>query len=195
VRAGTENGKTNPVKPAIPVWMWAAIAAAVLFTLYNFWNTEKERAIISDLRKQVAEQVQEQQSQQRQLAMTHREALILTSPQSAKFTMAPSKKDLPVLQATWNSAFGIAVTGQKVRAPSGNHTLQLWLIPKAARGKPIPSLTLRPDPDGKLDLLVAQPPDTIEATKALVITEEAEGGSAQPTTTPLWVGSVPVSGG
>jgi anti-sigma-K factor RskA len=66
----------------------------------------------------------------------------------------------------------------------------LWLIPKAQGGKPIPSLTLRPDADGKFVLLVANPPELMAATKALAITEEPEGGSAQPTTTPRWVGGV-----
>jgi anti-sigma-K factor RskA len=68
--------------------------------------------------------------------------------------------------------------------------LQLWLIPKAAGGKPIPSFVVRPDVDGKFDLLVANPPELMAATKALAITEEPEGGSPQPTTAPKWVGGV-----
>jgi anti-sigma-K factor RskA len=74
--------------------------------------------------------------------------------------------------------------------PSGNRVLQLWLIPKAPGGKPIPSLTLRPDAQGKFVLLVADPPEQMAQTKALAITEEPEGGSPQPTTEPRWVGGV-----
>jgi anti-sigma-K factor RskA len=66
----------------------------------------------------------------------------------------------------------------------------LWLIPKAPGAKPEPSLTVRPDADGKFELLVANPPDSSGGTKALAITEEPEGGSPQPTTTPIWVGAV-----
>jgi anti-sigma-K factor RskA len=62
--------------------------------------------------------------------------------------------------------------------------LQLWLIPKAAGGNPIPSLVVRPDADGKFDLLAANPPELMTATKALAITEEPEGGGPQPTTAP-----------
>jgi hypothetical protein len=53
--------------------------------------------------------------------------------------------------------------------------LQLWLIPKAAEAKPVPSLTLRPSGDGNFDLLVANPPDAIGA---LAITDQPGRESA-----------------
>jgi len=95
-----------------------------------------------------------------------------------------------VLQATWHQKLGIVVSGQKLPVPSGNRTLQLWLIPKTPGATPVPSLTLRPDAEGKFDLLVANPPDSQNGTKALAITEEPAGGSSLPTTTPIWVGPV-----
>jgi anti-sigma-K factor RskA len=82
------------------------------------------------------------------------------------------------------------VTGQKIAAPSGNRVLQLWLIPKASGGKPVPSLTVRPDAGGKFVLLVANPPGIMAKTKALAITEEPAGGSTQPTPPIRWVGGV-----
>jgi len=75
-------------------------------------------------------------------------------------------------------------------APASKRTLQLWLMPNTPGAKPMPSLTLRPDWSGKFDLLVANPPESPDGTKGLAITEEPEGGSPQPTTTPIWVGTV-----
>jgi anti-sigma-K factor RskA len=124
------------------------------------------------------------------MALARREALILTDAKSFKIAMPAGNKDLPVLQATWNPEFGLVVSGQMLVTPPDNRTLQLWLIPKSAGAKPVPSLTLRPAPDGKFDLLVANPPDSPGATKALAITEEPDGGSPQPTTTLIWVGAV-----
>lgn len=177
-------------KPAIPLWMWGAVAAAVVFALYNVYDAQKERAIIADLQKQVAQQVEEQRREQQQLALAHREAVILTDPRSVKISMPAASKNLPPLEATWHAALGIVVSGQNLPVPGGTRTLQLWLIPKAPGGKPIPSLAVRPDPDGKFHLLVQNPPDSQSDTKALAITEEPEGGSPQPTTTPIWVGAV-----
>ena len=82
------------------------------------------------------------------------------------------------------------MTGQNVPAPSGNLVQQLWLIPKTPGGKPVPSLALRPDAEGKFDLLVANPPELMEQTKALAVTEEPEGGTQVPTTPVRWVGDI-----
>jgi hypothetical protein len=116
--------------------------------------------------------------------------MILVDPESMKIPMPAGKQGWPVLQAAWHVKLGIVVTGERLPVPAGNRTLQLWLIPKGTGGKPIPSLAVRPDAEGKFDLLVATPPDSASATKALAITEEPEGGSPQPTTTPIWVGAV-----
>lgn len=176
--------------PVVPLWMWGAVAAAVLFGLYNAYDTARQRAIVSDLQKQIAQEIQQQQQQQQELALAHREALILTDSRSMKITMPPGRKDLPSLHATWHAALGIVVSGQKLPVPSGRRTLQLWLIPKTPGARPVPSLFVRPAPDGTFDLLVENPPESQGAIKALAITEEPEGGSPQPTTTPIWVGAV-----
>ncbi len=94
------------------------------------------------------------------------------------------------MEAVWHAKLGIVVSGLNVPAPAGTRTLQLWLIPKAKDGKPIPSLTLRPDANGKFVLFVANPPNAMEATKALAITEEPAGGSPSPTTKPVWLGAI-----
>ena len=94
------------------------------------------------------------------------------------------------LVAMWHAKYGIVLAGQKVPMPSGNRVLQLWLIPKAPGGKPMPSMTVRPDANGNFVILVANPPAAGSDTKALAITEEPAGGSAAPTTTPKWVGAM-----
>ena len=185
----TRSGSTAS-KSMIPVWMWGAVAAALLFALYNAHETRVTKDAIERTRASLEEQIQLQKESARQLAVARREALILTDPKSIRISMPAANKDLPVLQASWNRELGLVVTGQKVPEPSGNRTLQLWLIPKAPGAKPEPSLTVRPDADGKFELLVANPPVSSGGTKALAITEEPEGGSRQPTTTPLWVGAV-----
>lgn len=49
---------------------------------------------------------------------------------------------------------------------------------------------MMPDANGKFMVLVANPPESMDATKAIAITEEPEGGSPWPTETPRWVGGV-----
>ena len=177
-------------KHAIPWWIWSAVAAALLFALYNSWNRAREQAAIEATRQEMAQLVEEQQRSEEELKLARREALILTDRQSVKIRMTAVGKGLPELQATWHQGLGIVVTGRNLPAPPVHRTLQLWLVPKASPGKPVASLTLRPAADGHFDLLVVNPPASLAATKALAITEEPEGGSPEPTATPTWVGAV-----
>jgi hypothetical protein len=172
--------------------MWGTVGAALLFAFYNAYEAQVTKTTIQQTRNALEKQIQLQQESAREFALARREALILTDAKSLKIAMPAGNKDLPVLQATWNPEFGLVVSGERLPVPPGNRTLQLWLIPKAGGVKPVPSLTLRHGPDGKFDLLVASPPDSPGRTKALAITEEPEGGSPQPTTSPIWVGAVAV---
>ena len=191
-RAATTSQAPTPTRPPVPAWICAAVAAALLFAFYNAYEARVTNATIQQTRDALEKQIHLQQATARELAVARREALILTDPKSLKIAMLAGKKGLPMLRATWNPGLGLVVSGQKLQNPSVNRTLQLWLIPKAAEAIPVPSLTLRPRADGNFDLLVANPPDSPGATKALAITDEPEGGSPQPTTTPIWMGAVAI---
>ncbi len=190
VRAEARTTQSAKSSSAIPFWMWGAVAALLLFTIYTSWETVQLRNSIRETAAQAEAEAAKRARLEKQFAIAQREAIILTDPRSVKIPMATDSKDVPKLEAMWHAKMGIVVAGQNVPVPSGNRTLQLWLIPKAKDGKPIPSETLRPDADGKFILLVANPPDSIEATKALAITEEPAGGSTQPTSKPIWVGAI-----
>lgn len=183
VRAEARSAKSTKASSAIPLWMWGAVAALLVFTIYTSWETiQVERKI-----ERVNAQAQAEIAKRHEL---EREEAILADPHSVKIPMSTDSKDMPKLEAMWHAKLGIVVSGQNVPMPSANRTLQLWLIPKSKDGKPIPSMTLRPDAGGKFVLLVANPPDAMDATKALAITEEPAGGSPQPTTKPIWVGAI-----
>ena len=187
----------------IPYWLSAGIAALLLLTLYFAWDAHrlKEELRASNQRNQQNEQIvastqneraasqRELTAMQDQMAKMHRENAILTDPASVKITLAAQKIQAPQMVAMWHAKYGIVLTGQKVPMPSGNRVLQLWLIPKAPGGKPMPSMTVRPDANGNFVILVSNPPAASSETKALAITEEPAGGSAAPTTAPKWVGA------
>jgi anti-sigma-K factor RskA len=191
VRAEAQSAKrAAPVKSSIPGRMWAGVAALFIFSLYSAWNTQRLQKEIQIANERAATLLQQRHNLETQREAAEREATILVDPASVKITLASADPQTPKLEAAWHSQLGMVLTGQGVPAPSGNRVLQLWLIPKASGGKPIPSLTVRPDAGGKFTLLVANPPDLMASTKALAVTEEPAGGSAQPTTTPRWVGGV-----
>ena len=190
VRGQAQQSDVQTSATTIPSWMWGAVAAVMLLALYNFREARSLRVTIRQTQAALNEQVAFQKKSAQELALARREALILTDPRSIKVVMPSTRTGLPDLHVSWHATLGILISGEKLPPPSGTRTLQLWLIPKVVGAKPVPSLTFRPDSDGKFQLLVENPPDAQLDTKALAITEEPEGGSPQPTTTPIWAGSV-----
>jgi len=174
----------------IPLWLWAGVAALLLLTVYSEWNSMQLRNEIRKTNERTAALLQQRHNLEAQLELAKREATILMDPASVKVALTAKNPQMPALEAMWHSQMGLVLTGQRVPMPAGKRVLQLWLIPKAPGSKPMPSMTMRPDADGKLVLLVANPPEVMAETKALAVTEEPEGGSAQPTTTPAWVGGL-----
>jgi anti-sigma-K factor RskA len=177
-------------QPAIAVWMWIGVAALVVFSAYSSWKAHQLERSVQSLTATLENQVAENKKMMESLVAAKHEAHILTDPHSKKFIIWPNDKQMPKLEATWHPEMGIYVTGWQVPMPAKNHVLQLWLIPKEPGSKPMPSRTFWPDSKGKVDLMVDNPPEEMAQTKALAITEEPEGGSAQPTSTPMWVGGV-----
>lgn len=177
-------------KAAVPFWMWAAVAALLLVAIYTSWNARQLQRQISDVNERATAELHSREKIEEELAVVRREAAILADPASVKIALAGGGPDSGLLQASWHEKLGMVVSGQKVPQPAHGRVLQLWLIPKTPGGKPLPSETLRPDADGNFVLLVSKPPEVMAETKALAITEEPTGGSAQPTTTPKWVGGV-----
>jgi len=191
VRAESQAAKRNiPSRLAISYWMWAGVAALFLATIYSAWNAQRLQREIERANQIAGAILQRRHELEIQLEVAKREAAILIDPASVKIALASPDPQSPRLEAKWHPELGIVLTGQKIPAPSGNRVLQLWLIPRAPGGKPIPSLTLRPDAEGKFVLLVSNPPELMADTKALAITEEPAGGSPAPTTAPRWVGGV-----
>jgi anti-sigma factor RsiW len=194
--------KTTP--SGIPYWLSAGIAALLLLTLYFAWDVHRlkqELRAANEQNQRTAQMIASTQDQrdatqqklaamEEQMAKMHRENAILTDPASVKIMLAAQKIQAPQMVAMWHAKYGIVLTGQKVPMPSGNRVLQLWLIPKAPGGKPMPAMTVRPDANGNFVVLVSNPPAAGSDTKALAVTEEPAGGSAAPTTTPKWVGTM-----
>jgi len=177
-------------KSAVPFWMWAAVAALLVVAAYTSWDARQLQRQIVDVNDRASAELRSREKIEEELAAVRREASILADPESVKIALATSQPEAGPLQANWNAKLGLVISGQKIPQPAGDRVLQLWLIPKAPGGKPVPSQTVRPDANGNFVLLVSNPPELMAETKALAVTDEPAGGSPQPTTTPKWVGGV-----
>jgi anti-sigma-K factor RskA len=179
-------------QPTVPWWLWAGVAALLIFSAYSAWNRIKLREQIANLQQQAAAQQSERQKLEQQLTAAKTqayEAMIWSDPKSVKIMLRPKDPKMPQLEAMWHPYMGLVVRGWNVPNPGEKRMLQLWLIPKKG-GKPMPSMTLWPDANGKFSEVVEHPQEPMSETQALAITEEPMGGSQQPTSAPMWVGGV-----
>ncbi len=185
-----EKPRVIPAKSAIPFWLWAGIAALLLFSVYSAWNTRRLVGEIREANQRAAALNIERQEIEEQLVDAKREATILMDPTSRKIALWGEHAHPETLEAKWHSQLGVCIIGDKVPMPSANHVLQVWFIPKKEGAKPMPSAMVRPDANGKLMLYVSAPPESMDNTKAIAITEEPAGGSGWPTSPILWSGNV-----
>jgi hypothetical protein len=162
----------------------------LVFSIYSAWNTRRLNNEIRDANNRAASLRDEREKAEQELILAKREAMILMDPSSVKIALKSGDAQGPQLEAKWHSEWGVVVMGENIPMPSPHHVLQLWFIPKEAGKMPMPSMMIRPDANGKFVLLVSDPPESMDATKALAISEEPEGGSPWPTNPPRYSGGV-----
>jgi len=179
-----------PSKSAIPFWLWTAVAALLLFSIYSAWNARRLQDEIRQANDRASQLLAERQKAEEDLADAKRQAMVMMDPSSHKIALWGEHAHPETLEAKWHSQFGVCIVGDKVPMPSANHVLQLWFIPKKEGMPPMPSAMVRPDASGKIMIYVSAPPESMDDTKAIAITEEPAGGSGWPTTPILWSGNV-----
>jgi anti-sigma-K factor RskA len=195
VRAeAVDSGRQQQVvrRVGAPFWLWAGVAALLVFSAYSAWNEKQLRSAVANLQQQAEAQQAERQKLEQELhaaKVQAHEAMIWSDPKSKKIMLSSKDPKMPQLEAMWHPDMGLVVRGWKTPMPGDKRVLQLWLISKKS-GKPMPATTFWPDASGKFSAMVENPPDTMSDTQALAITEEPIGGSPQPTSAPMWIGGV-----
>lgn len=188
-----------PAKPQvaherfIPGWMWAAVAALLLFSVYSAWNTRQLEKQVRDANERAAALIVQRKHAEEELDAAKRDYMatkIMMDPASHKIDLWGKDAHPETLEAKWHAQLGLCVSGDKVPMPSADHVLQVWFIPKKEGAKPMPSAMVRPDASGKIMVLISDPPEAMDDTKTIAITEEPAGGSGWPTSPVIWSGNV-----
>jgi anti-sigma-K factor RskA len=186
--AAQKDARITPRGTASSRTAWIALAAALVAVvgLALAWQ---------GLRKQVNQQQATITALQDTLSRTSaslnrrvKQLDEILDPNVSLIRMGTPGTPQPVVQLFWNrQRHQITAHAFQLVPAASKRTYQLWFIPK--NGKPIPSVTFNSEASGHALVESIEVPADVELAAA-AITEEPEGGSPQPTTTPFLVGTL-----
>jgi len=176
--AGTSAGRGAP---------WLALAASLLLAVGLGAGLVSARGRLAAIETELA--ARDRMLAQTRQQLTEREATLnsILEPGVQLIQLTASGDPEPGIQLFWNREQHRAVVhGYRLKAVPAGQAYQLWFIKD---GKPVPSVTFKPEADG--DASVGQIPVPTDGTlSAAAITVEPEAGSAQPTSPIVMVGTL-----
>jgi anti-sigma-K factor RskA len=182
------EGKTRALPPAggrgAP---WLVLAASLLLAVGLGAGLVSARGRLAAVETELA--ARDRTLAQTRQRLTEREATLnsILEPGVQLFQLTASGDPEPGIQLFWNREQHRAIVhGYRLKAVPAGQAYQLWFIKD---GKPVPSVTFKPEADGHAKVeQVPVPSDG--AVSAAAITVEPEAGSTQPTSPIVMVGSL-----
>jgi anti-sigma-K factor RskA len=181
------TGAASPGRGRVPPLYWGALAASVALAAGLGWSSTQLRKDMVALRETAASA--EATVAERQRRLEEREATLnsIFEPGVKLYQLTASGDPEPGIQLFWDQQRNTAIIhGFRLKPVPGGREYQLWFIKD---GKAIPSVTFKPEPTGHARVEKIPVP-TGGALSAAAITVEPEGGSPQPTSTPILVGAL-----
>jgi len=162
-------------------WVGWAVAAGLAVTTGMFYH-ERE-AIRESMRGAMTAQASRLDELTAEVAPARQVMDTLSDRSAMRVTLTKGKTApaAPQGRATYVASNGSLIfLASNLEPLQPGKTYELWLIPAAAGGSPIPAGTFRPDERGNASVIMPPLPKGVEA-KAFGVTVENEGGSTTPT--------------
>ncbi len=171
--------------------LWVGLAASVIAIAGLLLQQRTLQEQLAQQSRSIADLEATLTNREAKLASREAQLNAILDPDIQLTRMGAPGERKPVVQLFWNRKTNVVMIHAFQLTPAAaSRAYQLWFIPK--NGKPIPSVTFNTEASGHGMVEQIRIPEGVELTAA-AITEEPEGGSPQPTTTPFLVGSLTAS--
>ncbi|HUR95192.1 MAG TPA: anti-sigma factor [Gemmatimonadales bacterium] len=192
-RESPARHSTAPIRTSAPRGggiPWLALAACVLLAVGLGAALLSARSRLASVETELA--AREQALAQTRQQLTEREATLdaILEPGVQLVQLTASGDPDPGMQLFWNRQRNRAIVhGYRLKPVPAGQAYQLWFIKD---GKPVPSVTFRPESDGHAKVEEVPVPAG-GSISAAAVTIEPDSGSTQPTSPIVMVGALPKS--
>jgi anti-sigma-K factor RskA len=179
---------SRSARPAPAVWL--ALAASLLAAVGLGANLVSTRGRLAAVETELAARGQALAETQQQLSAREATLNSILEPGVQLFQLTSTGDPDPGIQLFWDRQRHKAILhGFRLKPVPAGQAYQLWFIKD---GKPVPSVTFKPESSGHAKVEQIQVPADGDVSAAAV-TVEPEAGSAQPTSAIVLVGATPKS--
>jgi hypothetical protein len=161
-------------------WVGWAVAAGLAVTAGKLYYDRE--AVREAMRGAITAQASRLDQLTAEAAAARQVIDTMTDSSAMRVTLTKGKTTpVPQGRATYVASKGTLIfLASNLEPLQPGKTYELWLIPAAAGGSPIPAGTFRPDERGNASVIMPPLPKGVEA-KAFGVTVEDEGGATAPT--------------
>lgn len=191
-RVGTDKQRALPARAGLPLArptpvVWMALAASLLAVVGLGAGLLSARGRLAAAETELASRGAVLAETQQQLRSREATLNSILEPGVQLFQLTASGDPDPGIQLFWDRQRHLAIVhGFRLKPVPTGKAYQLWFIQD---GKPVPSVTFKPEPSGHAKVeQIAVPTDG--AVSAAAVTIEPESGSPQPTSPIVLVGSL-----
>jgi anti-sigma-K factor RskA len=164
---------------------WAVVAVMSLFAAFYFSGRERQYA------EQLASARQQARDQTIELTRLTEAFAILSGPDTTEVSFGAGQPQPPKGKVFVNPSQGVLLVASNLPPARTGKIYEMWIIPKGRM--PVPAGLFQSSMDGTA-LHVQRGPLDVNATGAVAVTLENEGGAPQPTSQILILAAIPNRG-
>jgi hypothetical protein len=171
-----------------PVWAAVAAGAVIAAVVFNF-RASRSSAELAQSAADLRGAQSEAAAHSRELERLHQAFAILNQPDVKQATFGGGAPQPPRGRVFLDPARGVLLLASNLPPAPAGKIYEMWVIPKAKGGKPIPAGLFQSAADGTA-LYVLPGPVDVAGTAALAVTVEVAAGATAPNLPPVFAAAL-----